>query len=381
MKRRALAVTTGFAMFSMFFGSGNLVFPLAVGAESEGHYFFASVGIFCTCVLFPFLGLLAVGLCGGDHNRLYSCFGRKGAFVFSLLALSLLGPFGVLARCLTVAHGALLLVFPDTALQWTSAGICALIFILGMNKGRTIDVVGTILSPVLLIAIVAIAYAALMHGGVEYVAAATGGWRAMTNGYFEGYQTMDLIASLYFSGYVIRYLNGKFGDGHDHALKMRTFLASSLIGAALLYFVYLILIYLGATYAEMLSDVPPQEMLGRVAYETLGPMAAPCVCLTVFLACLTTALALASLFADFFRNEVCRGRIGGGTSLAVTLAISFLVSTLDFNGIAALLKPILSVTYPAVIVLTAASIASHFTGRRASHWPFSVALVLKLLWI
>jgi branched-chain amino acid:cation transporter, LIVCS family len=89
MKRELLLVVSiGFALFSMFFGSGNLVFPIAVGVESEGHYFLASLGVLFTCVIFPLLGMLGMALYKGNIDEFFRCFGKKGVFLFSLLSLS-----------------------------------------------------------------------------------------------------------------------------------------------------------------------------------------------------------------------------------------------------------------------------------------------------
>lgn len=128
MKNKWLVVSTGFALFSMFFGSGNLVFPITVGQESEGHYLLAAFGILFTGVVVPFLGVLGMMLYKGDIYSFFSCFGKKGTFLFSFLALALMGPFGVLARCLTVAHGALLLLLPNASLPLTSLLLCFVIY-------------------------------------------------------------------------------------------------------------------------------------------------------------------------------------------------------------------------------------------------------------
>src|SRR5262245_8338583 len=105
MKNKLLIISTGFALFSMFFGSGNLVFPLVVGKESGGHYLLATLGIFLTGVVVPFLGVIAMMLYKGDNQKFFGSMGKPATFWFPLIALSLMGPFGVLARCITVAHG------------------------------------------------------------------------------------------------------------------------------------------------------------------------------------------------------------------------------------------------------------------------------------
>lgn len=147
MKNKWLVLSTGFALFSMFFGSGNLVFPIAVGQESQGHYLAASIGILLTGVIVPFLGVFGMLLYRGDIASFFNCFGKTGTFLFSLFALALMGPFGVLARCLTVAHGALVLLFPSLSLPVASFLLCVTIYLLTVNKNRIVTVIGPILTP------------------------------------------------------------------------------------------------------------------------------------------------------------------------------------------------------------------------------------------
>ena len=94
MKNAWLVISTGFALFSMFFGSGNLVFPIAVGTECGGHCILAALGILLTGVVVPFLGVFGMLLYKGDLNSFFSYLGKPGIFLFSLLALSITGPFG-----------------------------------------------------------------------------------------------------------------------------------------------------------------------------------------------------------------------------------------------------------------------------------------------
>ncbi|MBA2367500.1 MAG: branched-chain amino acid transport system II carrier protein [Candidatus Protochlamydia sp.] len=376
MKNKWLVVSTGFALFSMFFGSGNLVFPITVGQESQGHYLLAALGILFTGVVVPFLGVLGMMLYKGDIYSFFSCFGKKGTFLFSFLALALMGPFGVLARCLTVAHGALLLLMPNASLPITSFLMCVGIYFMAVNKSRIVTMLGAVLTPFLLSAIAVIAFSGLTHGVFPEETLSTG-WIALKNGFFQGYQTMDLLAAFFFSQFVIKHLRSMQGDeGDDSTLKH--FYKASVIGAGLLSSVYFALVLLGWTFSPLLVNIPPQEMLGMIAIETLGPVAAPCVCLAVLFACLTTAIVLASLFADFLGSEVSQNKMGNKQALLITLAIGFSVSTFDFAGIASFLGPVLEAVYPALIALTIVNIANTFYGMRSSHWPFTLTLVVKL---
>lgn len=378
MKNKWLIISTGFALFAMFFGSGNLVFPITVGQQSEGHYLLAALGILLTGVLVPFLGVLGMMLYKGDLDSFFGCLGKKGIFMFSLLALSLLGPFGVVARCLTVAHGALLLLFPDASLPFTSLLLCISIYCLAVNKNKIISALGTVLTPLLLLAIAMIAFFGLKQGTIPDTISLSG-WNALKNGFFQGYQTMDLLAAFFFSQFVIKHLHTKLSSDEAGRSLFKVFWKSSLIGAAILSSIYFALVMLGWIYSPILTDIPPQEMLGVIAIESLGSIAAPCVCIAVLFACLTTAIVLASLFADFLRNEVAKNKIGNKQSLLITLGIAFVVSTFDFAGIARFLGPMVEIIYPALIMLTLINIANKFLGKKSSHWPFSLTLAAKTL--
>jgi len=342
-------------MFSMFFGSGNLVFPLIVGQLSEGHYVFATLGILLTGVLVPFLGILAMFLFNGDSHSFFARLGKPATFWFPLLALSLMGPFGVLARCITVAHGAFRLLLPETSLWAFSLCSCALIFLLTLRKNRIVPLLGSVLTPLLLASLVAIAIFGVMKVDLPAVQS-TGAWQSFKNGIFQGYQTMDLLAAFFFSVFVIKHLSQKKEES------LPVFLKSAFIGAALLSSIYAVLVLLGAMYAPQLGNVPPQEMFGFIAQQALGPMAAPIVCVAVILACLTTAIVLASLFSDFLKNEISKSRIPTSVSLTITLLIAFGISTLQFSGIMKIIGPILEFTYPALIVFTIGGIFHKLWG-------------------
>lgn len=374
MKNKSLILSTGLAMFSMFFGSGNLVFPLVVGQISNGHFGLATFGIWLTGVVVPFLGILAMLLFNGSSQDFFGRLGKPATFWFPLIALSLMGPFGVLARCITVAHGAFRLLLPETSLWMFSSLLCVCLFLLAIRKNKIVPLLGSILTPFLLLSLGAIAVFGLLS--VELPEAApNGGWTGFKNGIFQGYQTMDLLAAFFFSAFVIKHLKEATGTHTP----LSTFFKSSLIGAGLLSTIYFILVLLGAMYAPELGAIPPQEMLGFVAQRSLGPLAAPIVCIAVILACITTAIVLTSLFADFLRKEVAKEKIGNSAALAVTLTIAFFTSTLEFSGIAKILGPILEATYPALIVLTVLSIFHKLWGWTTVRMPIAIAFILKLL--
>jgi LIVCS family branched-chain amino acid:cation transporter len=370
MKNKTLILSTGLAMFSMFFGSGNLVFPLLVGKMSQGHYLVSLLGILLTGVLVPFLGILAMFLFKGDSKEFFGRLGSKAVFWFPLFALSLMGPFGVLARCITVAHGAFKLLAPTTPAWTFSLAACACIYLLTIRKNKIVSLLGSSLTPLLLVSLAAIAYFGFLHTSLP-VASETGTWDSFKEGIFQGYQTMDLLAAFFFSVFVIKHL------GENEKTALSTFFKASLVGAGLLSAVYFILVLLGSMYATELQTVRPEEMLGFVAKQALGEFAAPVVCVTVIFACLTTAIVLSSLFSDFLRTEVSKNRFSHSLSLFITLGIAFGVSTLEFSGIMKIIGPILEFTYPALIVFTITNIFHKLWGLKIVRLPTALAILLK----
>ncbi len=365
-------------MFSMFFGSGNLVLPLLVGQMSEGHYLSATLGFLFTGVVVPFLGILAMILFNGDSNAFFRRLGGPATFWFPLIALSLMGPFGVLARCITVAHGAFHLLAPQTPLWMFSLVSCAIIFMLTLRQNRIVPVLGSILTPLLLASLAAIAVFGLYQ--VELPQTTNGHiWASLKDGFLQGYQTMDLLAAFFFSVFVLQHLKAQKVITDHPASALPIFFKSALIGAGLLSSVYFILVILGSMYAPTLVNVPATEILGSIAEQTLGPWAAPVVCGAVLLACLTTAIVLASLFSDFLKQEISRNKLSGTWSTAITLIIAFSISTLEFSGIMRFICPIVEFIYPSLIVLTVVSIFHKLWGLKIVRTPIALTILLKLL--
>ncbi|OGN56057.1 MAG: hypothetical protein A3D96_01700 [Chlamydiae bacterium RIFCSPHIGHO2_12_FULL_44_59] len=359
----------------MFFGSGNLVFPLVVGKTSQGHFNLGALGIFLTGVLVPFLGVLAMCLFNGCTKTFFGRMGRPAVFWFPLIALSLMGPFGVLARCITVAHAAFKLLVPGTSLWVFSIASCLAIFCCTIQKSRIVPILGTILTPILLVALACIAIFGLSSTNLPPPIDAEA-WGSFKNGIFQGYQTMDLLAAFFFSVFVIRHLREK-QEGQKTAL-LPVFFKASLIGAGLLSVIYYVLVLLGAMYATELAQILPEDMLAYVAQRSIGPLAAPIVCCAVVFACLTTSIVLASLFADFLKKEIAKEKISNWAALTITLIITLFISTLEFSGIARILGPILEVIYPALIVLTVLSILHKLWGWTSLRTPIFIAFILKL---
>ncbi|MBA3238637.1 MAG: branched-chain amino acid transport system II carrier protein [Parachlamydiaceae bacterium] len=114
MKTHYQTFTLSLAIFSMFFGAGNAIFPIILGATSQIQIGWAFIGLFITAIGGPLLGLLGATL---FHGRCIEFFNRAGKIPGALLifvSLALLGPFAVIPRCVTVAYVAFEPILPST---------------------------------------------------------------------------------------------------------------------------------------------------------------------------------------------------------------------------------------------------------------------------
>ena len=201
------------------------------------------------------------------------------------------------------------------------------------------------------------------------------------DGVKEGYQTMDLLGAFFFSSVVLSCLKQEVDPSEQKNYKRIIFttLKASFIGAFLLSLIYVGFSFVAAFQSESLEGIAKDALAGTVAISVLGPYAGIITCLAVALACLTTAIALAAVFAEFIHKDLTFNKVGYGPSLIITLIISFFVSTLNFTGIAAFLAPILQICYPALIVLTLVNVLHKLYHFKPVKIPVLVVFVLSLI--
>ncbi len=361
-------------MFSMFFGAGNITFPLIIGQTVEGGLIWALLGLILTAVLVPFSGLFSITLFEGDYESFFSRIGKWPGIAVIVILLSIIGPFGGIPRCITLTYSTLKVYFSGLHLLTFSLISCALLFFCSWKKNRILDLIGYVLSPVLLVFLVAI-----IVKGVFFSSSDPVGSSQISHPFFyglkEGYNTMDLLAAFFFSSLVYNKL--KEQTGGKKGLLLPVFKAS-LIGATLLGGVYLGFSYVAAFHSLALDGVGADQLLGRIGQIVLGHHAGLIVCVSIALTCLTTAIALTAICAEFLQKRVSKGRISYELSLLVILVTTVLVSTLEFTGIIHLLSPVLQVMYPSLLILCLFNIFHKTFDYKPVKFPVFTALILVL---
>ena len=124
LTKRLHVISVGLAMFSMFFGAGNVVFPLIVGTIAQDKSHFALLGLVLTAVGVPFLGLFAMTLFDGCYRKFFERLGRWPGFFIILIIMGLIGPFGAIPRCITLSYSTLKMFVGDMSLPIFSFFMC-----------------------------------------------------------------------------------------------------------------------------------------------------------------------------------------------------------------------------------------------------------------
>jgi LIVCS family branched-chain amino acid:cation transporter len=352
----------------MFFGAGNVVFPLVVGQTTGDQTPFALMGLLLTAVGVPFLGLLAILLFQGNYQQFFARSGKVPGFLLAVSIMLLIGPFGGLPRCIALSYSTLNLSHPLFPFGLFSFLACLLIFFLTYQKSQMLNLLGYVLTPLLLASLAVIVIMGLWTGEASIPSSFTAG-QSFWHGFMEGYNTMDLLASFFFSAIIYSTLKqeSKISSPQEERELFLLSLKASCIGGGLLALVYVGFSLVAAWHASSLSFTHQGELLGALTLKILGPYAGLVASATIALACLTTAIALTAVFAEFLQKILFRNKVTYIQALILTLVAGFGISLLEFNGIVALLAPLLQIAYPALIAFTIFNIISRLrTIKRAT---------------
>lgn len=378
LPKKSNIISTGLAMFSMFFGAGNVVFPLALGQQAQSNTVFAILGLLITAVAVPFIGLISATLFDGNYKHFFERIGKTPGFLVSLCIMALIGPLGALPRCIALSYSTLQLYFPEMSIFVFNFISCIIIFLFTFKKNSILDVLGYILTPALLLSLGFIIVKGLIVSPPMPISN-TDQFSNFFQGLKDGYQTMDLIGAFFFSSVVLSCLKmDNLTEKNDKQIIKMT-LKASLLGAFLLSIVYIGFSFVAAFHSESLHAIDQDKLIGTIAIHVLGPAAGIVACIAVALACLTTAIALAAVFAEFIHIDISKNKIGYLPALIGTLIVAYFVSTLNFMGIAKLLFPVLQICYPALIILSVLNIAYKLVHFKPVKVPFFVAFTLSLI--
>ena len=371
--------TIGLAMFSMFFGAGNVIFPLALGQFAGDKNHFAILGLILTAAVIPAAGVFAMILFEGNYRGFFGRLGRGPGFILALMTISLLGPLGSTPRCIALSYTTLKSAFLDMPPVLFSALACGIIFLFSFRQKRILPLLGYFLTPILLATLLTIIVIGLFTA-TESISNENTNLSIFLHGLKEGYNTMDLLASFFFSSAILNMLRLQFKDRADYENRhITTAMRASLVGTSLLAAVYICFSTLAAYHGHQLSIGGKDELLAAISHKIAGPIGGMLACVTIAMACLTTAIALVLAFTDFVQKEVFQDKIRYEVILVGALVLTFIVSTFEFTGISAFLEPIMEICYPGLIVLTFLNIAYRLYGFKPVKTPVFATFAMSAI--
>ena len=354
IKRKELLITS-FALFSLFFGAGNLLLPPLLGYTSGDDWVWVPVGFMITAVVIPILGILA-------HARLQGTlfdFGKKVSPTFSLIYCILIYVIAVaIPSPRTAAATHEIAVFPafGTSPLVTSAIYFSLVLVFVLNRSKILSLIGKFLTPFIVIMLLAVISIGLFSS--EFSTGISQFETPIATGILEGYQTFDAIGAVVVGAVIIISLNFKNMAVEAYSSKRTLIRKSGFIAGLGLFIIYAGLISVGAYFgselsinAELSSDMQRANLLRDISIASLGEFGNTVLSILISLACFTTAIGIVAGTADYFKGLLNDSQVVYVITAILASGLRVLVGQLDFNSIIVVAIPVLLFIYPITIVL------------------------------
>ena len=349
MRKFRDVITIGFALFAMFFGAGNLLLPPYIGIQAGDQYWITILAFGLSGILLPFLGVLSVTNSGDDFNDLGHRVNKMIPAVLGSIIIICIGPLISIPRtAATTYEVGIQPSFPDSSPIWTVALFFIITWVLSIRPSKVVDVVGKILTPVLLLVLVILIGVGIAHPIGDPQAGLLTASESFTLSFVEGYQTLDVLASVIFAGIIISATRMK---GYNTIKEKNTIvIAAGILASLCLFLIYGGLIYLGATTGLESGEISRSALLIHISSSILGQYGTMAISACIALACLTTAIAITAAFGTFF-SQLTNGKLSYKLLITVSCLFSGVLAITGVDNIIQFAYPPLAFIYPIVMTL------------------------------
>ncbi|MBP2257950.1 LIVCS family branched-chain amino acid:cation transporter [Virgibacillus campisalis] len=341
----------GFMLFALFFGAGNLIYPPTLGSESGTSYWTAIAGFVITGVGLPILAVTAISFVKNDARELANHVHPLFGLIFTSIVYLAIGPFFGIPRAATVAYEMSVEPFigdkASMALFIFTTIFFALVLLVSLNPSKMVDRIGQFLTPILLLAIVALSIGGFIllkdplgAPGEKYVSS------PFFTGFVEGYLTMDAIAAFAFGIIVVNAFKERGISTQSNLIKST--LKSGIITAIGLIAVYASIGWIGAKMASQGTYENGGEILSSAANFMFGDFGTLLLGIIVTLACFTTAVGLIVASGQYFSKII---PLPYPVIITIWTLASYLIANQGLNTIISYSVPVLTFIYPITIVL------------------------------
>ena len=368
-------IVFGFALFAMFFGAGNLIFPPYLGIITGPEWLTAFGGFTFADAGLALLAVMATAKYDGNVIALFRRAGGKLAIVLGCADILCIGPFLAIPRtgATTYEMGIMPLLGNTIPIAVFAAIFFIITYVLTIKPSKVVDIVGRVLTPALLIALAVIIVKGVVSplGPVVDEPMIEG---VVAEGIAQGYQTMDAFAAIALASVLIVSLNEKgyntVGD------KLKAIMKSGVLACVGLALVYGGLCFLGATVSTMYGvDAQQSQVIVNITEGLLGQTGKVILAVCVALACLTTSIGLTSATGQFF-EKLSGGKLKYKTVVLAVCIFSACMASIGVGGIIKVASPVLSIVYPPTIVLV---ILAFFTEKIQNDNVYKFAVYTSLI--
>lgn len=361
-KQRVLVAGT---LFGMFFGAGNLIFPVHLGQIAGRQVLPAMLGFIMTAVGIPILGVAAIGNTHSDGlQSLANKVGKTYGYVLTCVLYLTIGPFFAIPRCATTSFTTGIMPLIGSGISETKALLIfsviffALVLFFSLRPANITVWIGKIINPLFLVFLAVLVITALVQSDtvvsqIQPETAYENG--ALFSAFIEGYGTMDAIAGLAF-GIVVIDIIRSMGVTDDAAVA-KDVLRSGVLTGILMAFIYVATIYMGAQSRGLFAVSENGGIaLAQIAEYYLGKLGLLVLALTITLACMKTSIGLVTSCSDTFSRMFPNG-FRYSVWVVIFTAGSFVFSNVGLSGIIAYSLPVLMFLYPLSITLILLALA------------------------
>lgn len=373
-------------VFGLFFGAGNLIFPVELGRSAGSAVGAATIGFLVTAVGLPVLGIVASALAGSTSvHDLTRPVSRRFALLFTCALYLTIGPLFAIPRTATVSFE--IGVHPlvgDSRLASTLFTVVffALTAMAALRPGHLLDWIGRYLTPVFLVLLSALVVAALlvpMTSGPLPAPASPYDSSPVAVGLLDGYNTMDALASLAFAIVIVEAAR-RLGVRSPRRLATELGKAG-LLGGLGMAVVYGALAYVGATSVGVVAQADNGgAVLAETSRHYFGPAGQYLIAAIVLVACLKTSIGLivacAEMFTELFARTTANrapaseaGAAGAAPRayrawLLGFVGVSLVIANAGLEAIIRFSIPVLMFLYPVAIVTITMALAWSWVSRR-----------------
>ena len=363
-------VFIGSLIFGLFFGAGNLIFPIQMGQEAGSNVLQANLGFLVTGIGLPFLGLLAFGLSGSeDLYHLSSKVGKRYALFFTTALYLVIGPIFAMPRLASTSFEIGLAPFISEEYQGLgllvfSGLFFSLVWLFSRKPSRILDYIGKFLTPLFLLLLFFILLLSFISplGGIQGVEV-QGNYmeHAFFQGFQDGYNTLDALAALAFGTVVIENIR-RLGLKDSKEIAKET-TKSGFFGILLMGVIYTLLALLGTMSLGTLSlNKNGGVTLAQVAQHYLGTFGNVLLAAIVIIACLKTAIGLSTSFGSTFSELYPSKSYRFFTIGCIILAMG--IANVGLNEIIQISLPVLMFIYPLAMTLIIMGLLNQWIGEK-----------------